>query len=51
MTWWFLVGRPIKNPSSSLSSMDSVREKESLRRKEFLSLVEYYYTPLTLKEG
>jgi hypothetical protein len=30
--------------------MDSVREKGLLRRKEFLSLVDYHYTTLTLKE-
>jgi hypothetical protein len=30
--------------------MDSVREKGLMRRKEFLSIVEYQHTPSTLKE-
>jgi hypothetical protein len=30
--------------------MDSVREKGLMRRKEFMSIVGYHYTPSTLKE-
>jgi hypothetical protein len=30
--------------------MDSVRGKGLMRRKEFLSIVDYHYTPSTLKE-